>query len=156
MITILMYMNTTKSTNMITLAQYINTIVYIKMTWYYHCNTIIRWYPKVHHFLRIPWYFHRKHFTLIVDTMIYHVSEWLSYWRTILTCQKLLLLIIIIPLSYNGSTMVFFKYPEVPCKCHGTYISVALYFKVPLLQCNYTFKNRVIVINYMYLSYGYG
>ncbi len=29
-----------------------------------------------------------------------------------------------------------------------------LYFKVSLLQCNYTFKYWVILINYMYLLYG--
>ncbi len=28
------------------------------------------------------------------------------------------------------------------------------YFKVSLLQCNYTFKYWVILINYMYLLYG--
>ncbi len=33
---------------------------------------------------------------------------------------------------------------------------VTLYFKVSLLQCNYTFKYWVILINYMYLLYGYG
>ncbi len=32
---------------------------------------------------------------------------------------------------------------------------VTLYFKVPLLQCNYTFKYWVILINYMYLL-GFG
>ncbi len=31
---------------------------------------------------------------------------------------------------------------------------VTLYFKVSLLQCNYTFKYWVILINYMYLLYG--
>ncbi len=31
---------------------------------------------------------------------------------------------------------------------------VALYFKVSLLQYNYTFKYWVILINYMYLLYG--
>ncbi len=30
------------------------------------------------------------------------------------------------------------------------------YFKVSLLQCNYTFKYWVILINYMYLLYGKG
>ncbi len=34
--------------------------------------------------------------------------------------------------------------------------SVTLYFKVSLLQCNYIFKYWVILINYMYLLYGYG
>ncbi len=29
-----------------------------------------------------------------------------------------------------------------------------LYFKVSLLQCNYTFKYWVILIKYMYLLYG--
>lgn len=53
-----MYINTTKSATMITLA-YIYTIVYIKMTWYYHhhctialpqypLKMVFRWYPKVH------------------------------------------------------------------------------------------------------------
>ncbi len=32
--------------------------------------------------------------------------------------------------------------------------SVTLYFKVSLLQCNYTFKYWVILINYMHLLYG--
>ncbi len=32
--------------------------------------------------------------------------------------------------------------------------AVTLYFKVSLLQCNYTFKYWVILINYMYLLYG--
>ncbi len=33
-------------------------------------------------------------------------------------------------------------------------ISVTLYFKVFLLQCNYKFKYWVILINCMYLLYG--
>ncbi len=33
-------------------------------------------------------------------------------------------------------------------------IWVKLYFKVSLLQCNYTFKYWVILINYMHLLYG--
>ncbi len=32
--------------------------------------------------------------------------------------------------------------------------TVTLYFKVSLLQCNYTFKYWVILINYTYLLYG--
>ncbi len=32
--------------------------------------------------------------------------------------------------------------------------TVKLYFEVSLLQCNYTFKYWVILINYMYLLYG--
>ncbi len=31
---------------------------------------------------------------------------------------------------------------------------VTLYFKVSLLQCNYTFKYWLILINYMYFLYG--
>ncbi len=31
---------------------------------------------------------------------------------------------------------------------------VTLYFTVSMLQCNYTFKYQVILINYMYLLYG--
>ncbi len=34
------------------------------------------------------------------------------------------------------------------------YKLVTLHFKVSLLQCNYTFKYWVILINYMYLLYG--
>ncbi len=32
-------------------------------------------------------------------------------------------------------------------------IVITLYFKVSLLQCNYTFKYWVILINYMYFLY---
>ncbi len=32
--------------------------------------------------------------------------------------------------------------------------AVTLYFKVSLLQCNYTFKYKVILFNCMYLLYG--
>ncbi len=37
---------------------------------------------------------------------------------------------------------------------YTVYSKVTLYFKVHLLQCNYTFKHRVILINYIYLLYG--
>ncbi len=33
------------------------------------------------------------------------------------------------------------------------HLTVTLYFQVSLLQCNYTFKYGVILINYMYLLY---
>ncbi len=36
------------------------------------------------------------------------------------------------------------------------YLMVTLYFQVSLLQCNYTFKYGVILINYMYLLYDNG
>ncbi len=52
------------------------------------------------------------------------------------------------PRILNGSMSKI--YTKLWIKC------VTLYFKVSLLQCNYTFKYWVILINYMYVLYVYG
>ncbi len=62
-------------------------------------------------------------------------------------------------MSDFGNYSSLLKYEEVKQINELLQISqkvVTLYFKVSLLQCNYTFKYWVILINYMYLLYGYG
>ncbi len=64
--------------------------------------------------------------------------------------------------KFSSILTVFQKIIEIIVKLHkdvsllksvGKQNTVTLYFKLFLLQCNYTFKYWVILINYMYLIY---
>ncbi len=58
-------------------------------------------------------------------------------------------------MSDFGNYSYLLKYEEVKQQIHEllqmSQKVVTLYFKVSLLQCNYTFKYWVMIINYMYL-----
>ncbi len=65
--------------------------------------------------------------------------------------------------KFSSILTVFQKTIEIIVKLHkdvsllksvGKQNTVTLYLKLSLLQCNYTFKYWVILINYMYLIYG--
>ncbi len=45
----------------------------------------------------------------------------------------------------KGNTLIFTQ-----CKYKTSLFVITLYFKVSLLQCNYTFKYWVVLISYMY------
>ncbi len=64
--------------------------------------------------------------------------------------------------KFSSILTVFQKTIEIIVKLHkdvsllksvGKQNTVTLYLKLSLLQCNYTFKYWVILINYMYLIY---